>query len=237
MSPCSSPAPPASLYQSCDPSRPPPLLPSPNPRSGGHGVVSVTTILKSGPLGPSPGEVLDGAAGHRGPWVKGQGWGKDVKWVSEMSAQLGGSPMPSVVGTIPLVSQVQSLAEVGVLCAGVDPPRAQGKAVVLGVCWTPVSAFSPPGGAWGSGVGMSSSSTMFSGWNQRRGGARAPSTGTPEAQVGSHSHATEEQGGGGSFGFVPVGLSTALGRDGLCVGPAEQVGLFAFSKPWSCFRR
>nr|KAF6495382.1 integral membrane protein 2C [Rousettus aegyptiacus] len=51
-----------------------------------------------------------------------------------------------------------------------------------------------------------------------------------EAQVGSHSHATEEQGGGGSFGFVPVGLSTALGRDGLYVGPAEQVGLFAFSK-------
>lgn len=37
-------------------------------------------------------------------------------------------------------------------------------------------------GAWGSGVGMSSSSTMFSGWNQRRGGARHPrsTSGVPQ---------------------------------------------------------
>lgn len=120
-------------------------------------------------------------------------------------------------------------AEAGFLCPGVDPPRAQGKAVVLGVSWTPVSAFSPPGGAWGSGVGMSSSSTMFSGWNQRRGGARAPSTGTPEAQVGSHSHGHRGTGRRRVTWLRPCRAEHSAGQR-WAGGPAEQVGLSAFSK-------
>lgn len=112
------------------------------------------------------------------------------------------------------------------MCPGVDPPGAQGRAVVLGVSWTLVSAFSPPGGAWGSGVGMSSSSTMFSGWNQRRGGARAPQHWHPRSTSGvpPPPRNRAEQGHLASS----CRAEHSAGQRWAVVGPAEQVGLLAF---------
>lgn len=42
---------------------------------------------------------------------------------------------------------------IGGMCPGMGPPRAQGQVGVLGLPWTPVSALSPPAGAWSEGRG------------------------------------------------------------------------------------
>lgn len=109
----SAPAPPTSLYQSRDLSGPPPLLTSwVWGWRGRPKMVSETTILKLGPLGPvhsctgSPGEGLDRGAGHsRGALGKGMGRERGVEWGSEMSAQSGKSQKAfSLGGILPPVS-------------------------------------------------------------------------------------------------------------------------------------
>lgn len=62
------------------------------------------------------------------------GEGRGVEWHSEMSAQLGEPQRlcPLLAHVLPYPSS-WVWAEAGVMCPGMDPPRAQGKAGVLGV--------------------------------------------------------------------------------------------------------
>lgn len=237
MSPCSSPAPPASLYQSCDLSRPPPLLPSPNPGSGGHGVVSMTTILKSGPLGPSPGEVLDGAAGHGGPWVKGQGWGKDVKWVSEMSAQLGGSPMPSVVGTIPLVSQVQSLGRGGGSVRRGGPAQSTREGSCPGGVLDTCQCLQPTGGSLGFWGGDEFLKHNVLWVEPKKGRCQGPQHWHPRSTSGVSQPRHRGTGRRRVLWLCPCRAEHSAGQRWAVCRSCRAGGAFCFLQAWSCFRR
>lgn len=92
-------------------------------------MVSVTTVLQSGPPGPahsctgSPGEGLGGGAGLRG--VLGEGTGR--MWYGvQKCLHSWESPKRLVPWTV-LCPDSQIWAKDGGVCPGMGPPRAQGK--------------------------------------------------------------------------------------------------------------
>lgn len=154
--------------------------------------------------------------------MKRQGWGKGIERVSEMSAQLGGSQMPSVVGTLPLASQVWGLGQGGGSVPRGGPCQSTREGSCPGDVLDTCRCLQPTWGSLGFWGGDEFLKHNVLWVEPKKGRCQAPQ----KHKWGTTATATEEQGGGGSLGFVPVGLSTG---QRWAVGPAEQVGPFALS--------
>ena len=197
-------------------------------------MVSVTTILRSGPWGPGPPlhQQPKGKDWSEGPgrlgfrqgirWGAGCGAGAGEgvpeclhSWESPPKrlclAQHASSPVPVPGPELRMEGP----------CRGTDPPRAHGKVTVLawrgGLPRTPVSAFSPPAEAWSLGSGMSPSSTIVLRVEPKKGGARDPIPGPPGAQAGSPRPQPQTRAGGG-VAFYPARRAALLDGAGMRCG-------------------
>lgn len=197
-------------------------------------MVSVTTILRSGPWGPGP--LL-----HQQPkgkdWSEGPGrlgFRQGIRWGAGCGAGAGeGVPeclhsWESPPKRLCLAQHASSPVPVPGPelrmegpCRGTDPPRAHGKVTVLawrgGLPRTPVSAFSPPAEAWSLGSGMSPSSTIVLRVEPKKGGARDPIPGPPGAQAGSPRPQPQTRAGGG-VAFHPARRAALLDGAGMRCG-------------------